>query len=498
MTIDRKIIGGYAVVLAILLLVMGIAFFTLDRTKATYDWFLDVQQRLVGDANELRFELREQVAHYRGLLLYPVLQKKFSDDLQQDYGTFKETVERMRGLTPSKTGRDLLDEIADLQTRHQRAQERAIGLIQQGKGSEGLALGIKEVLPLAESVLERVDQFRDRQQRLQTEDRAALAGTTKLLTIVMALVSLVGLAVGIGAGFYISRTITRQLRESVAQLAESASEILATTAQVASGAAETATAVSQTTATVEEVKQTAQLASQKAKYVSDSAQKASQVSKTGRKSVEDAIGGMHRIQEQMESIAESIVRLSEQGQAIGEIIASVNDLAEQSNLLAVNAAIEATKAGEQGKGFAVVAQEVKSLAEQSKQATAQVRSILGDIQKATATAVLATEQGTKAVEAGVKQSAEAAEAIRQLADSIAEAAQAATQIAASSGQQMVGMDQVALAMENIKQASSQTATGTRQAEAAAKGLHDLGTKLNSMIQHRAASARRTTATSDLR
>ena len=136
--------------------------------------------------------------------------------------------------------------------------------------------------------------------------------------------------------------------------------------------------------------------------------------RAGRKSVESAIEGMQRIREQMESIAESIVQLSEQSQAIGEIIATVNDLAEQSNLLAVNAAIEAAKAGEQGKGFAVVAQEVKSLAEQSKQATAQVRTILGDIQKATSAAVMATEQGSKAVEAGVKQSGEAGESIRQL------------------------------------------------------------------------------------
>ena len=272
-----------------------------------------------------------------------------------------------------------------------------------------------------------------------------------------------------------------EINEGVGVLASSSSEILATTTQVAAGAAETATAVSQTTATVEEVKQTAQVASQKAKYVSESAQKVAQVSLTGRKSVEDAIAGMHRIQEQMESIAESIVRLSEQSQAIGEIIATVNDLAEQSNLLAVNAAIEATRAGEQGKGFAVVAQEVKSLAEQSKQATAQVRTILGDIQKATSAAVLATEQGNKAVEAGVKQTGETGESIRLLADSINEAAQAATQIAASSQQQMVGMDQVALAMENIKQASTQNVAGTRQAETAAQGLHELGVSLRQLV-----------------
>jgi methyl-accepting chemotaxis protein len=128
-----------------------------------------------------------------------------------------------------------------------------------------------------------------------------------------------------------------------------------------------------------------------------------------------------------------------------------------------------------------VAQEVKSLADQSRQATAQVRAILGDIQKATSAAVLATEQGNRAVEAGVKQSAETGESIRLLAESIMEAAQAATQIAASSQQQMVGMDQVALAMENIKQASMQNVAGARQAEIAAHDLNELGQKLNHLI-----------------
>jgi len=278
------------------------------------------------------------------------------------------------------------------------------------------------------------------------------------------------------------RRVMREIHEGVNVLSSSSSEILATTAQVAAGAAETASAVSETTATVEEVKQTAGVSSQKARNVSESAQKVAQVSQAGRKSVDNAIDGMQHIQEQMESIAESIVRLSEQSQAIGEIIATVNDLAEQSNLLAVNAAIEASRAGEQGKGFAVVAQEIKSLAEQSRQATAQVRTILGDIQKATSTAVMATEQGSKAVEAGVRQSGEAGESIRLLADSVAEAAQAAVQIAASSQQQMAGMDQVALAMENIKEASIQNVSGTRQAETAAQGLHELGQKLKKMAE----------------
>jgi methyl-accepting chemotaxis protein len=278
------------------------------------------------------------------------------------------------------------------------------------------------------------------------------------------------------------RGAIEEIQKSVNVFTSSASEIAAAATQVASGAAETATAVNETTVTVEEVKQTAQLSSQKSKYVSESAQKAVQISQSGRKSVEEAIEAMNRIREQMESIAESIVRLSEQSQAIGAIIATVNDLAEQSNLLAVNASIEAAKAGEQGRGFAVVAQEVKSLAEQSKQATAQVRTILSDIQKATSASVMATEQGSKAVEAGVKQSVQAGESVHKLAESIAEAAQTATQIAASSQQQMAGMDQMTLAMENIKQASEQNVTSTKQTEIAAQNIHELGQTLKQLVE----------------
>jgi methyl-accepting chemotaxis protein len=278
------------------------------------------------------------------------------------------------------------------------------------------------------------------------------------------------------------RGAIEEIQKSVNVFTSSASEIAAAATQVASGAAETAAAVNETTVTVEEVKQTAQLSSQKSKYVSESAQKAVQISQSGRKSVEEAIEAMNRIREQMESIAESIVRLSEQSQAIGAIIATVNDLAEQSNLLAVNASIEAAKAGEQGRGFAVVAQEVKSLAEQSKQATAQVRTILSDIQKATSASVMATEQGSKAVEAGVKQSVQAGESVHKLAESIAEAAQTATQIAASSQQQMAGMDQMTLAMENIKQASEQNVTSTKQTEIAAQNIQELGQTLKQLVE----------------
>lgn len=277
------------------------------------------------------------------------------------------------------------------------------------------------------------------------------------------------------------RELMQELLDAINILASSASEIMSSASQLAASALETATAVTQTTATVEEVKQTSQLASQKARQVAEAAQQAAEIAVNGKAAVEETVKGMNSIRGQMDTVAESILNLSAQGQSIGEIIATVDDLAAQSKLLAVNASIEAAKAGDEGKGFAVVAQEVRSLAEQSKQATTQVRGILSDIQKATSSAVLATEQGGKTVEVGVRQSAASGDSIRSLADNITQAAQASMQIAASSQQQFVGMDQVAMAMTNIKTASAQTVASTKQAEIAAQQLHELGLKLKQLV-----------------
>ncbi len=275
---------------------------------------------------------------------------------------------------------------------------------------------------------------------------------------------------------------TMEIMEGSNVLASAANEILTTVTQLASSAQETASSVTETTTTMEQLKQTADLTNEKANYVSQSSQKAVSISDEGKKSTEATIEGMKLIRDQMESIAESIVRLSEQSQSIGEIITSVNDLSDQSNLLAVNASIEATKAGEQGIGFTVVAQEVKSLAVQSKQATAKVRTILNDIQKATSAAVMSTEQGSKAVDSGVSQSDLAGGSIMTLSNSVREAAQAAVQIAASGRQQLAGIDQVSSAMESIRNATNQNLDGSRQLETAAKNLNDLGQKLKHSVE----------------
>src|SRR5665648_21024 len=277
------------------------------------------------------------------------------------------------------------------------------------------------------------------------------------------------------------RNSISELKQAVSRLSSSANEILASTTQVASGAAETSISISETTTTVEEVRQAAQLSLQKAQNVSSNAQIVAKTSQEGQQSVIDTMTGYELTGKQMELIAKTIISLSEQSQTIGGIIASVTDISNQSNLLSVNAAIEAVKAGDEGKGFAVVAQEIKILAEQSKQATLQVRTILSDVQRATSNAAIAVEQGSKAVDSGTKLAQKAGNSIQVLAETSNEAVQAAVQIEASSQQQVVGMDQISIAMENINNAGLQNVLSMKQLEVAAQDLSNLGKKLNELI-----------------
>ena len=275
----------------------------------------------------------------------------------------------------------------------------------------------------------------------------------------------------------------RRILEAVDVLSSSAGEVAATATELATSSTETSAAVAQTSTTVEQVKQSARLANERAKGVAENSQAAVQVSEAGKQATDGTINKMTLIKEQMGSIGEAVVTLSEQSQAIEGIVETVQDLADQSNLLAVNASIEAARAGDQGKGFAVVAQEIKSLADQSRGATEQIRVILEGTRKWVSAVVMATEQGSKAVQAGVDQSEQAGNAISKLSSSVVASAQSAMIIQTSSEQQVVGMDQVSGAMTNIDAAMRQATDSTGQLESAAQRLTDLGANLKELVRH---------------
>lgn len=272
------------------------------------------------------------------------------------------------------------------------------------------------------------------------------------------------------------------VRDSVQRLSSAAAEILAAASQQATGAQEQASAVAETSATVEEVTQTAEQSADRARSVGEAARRSEEVSAEGKEAIAETTGRMNDLEKQVTDIAEEIVALAERAQAIGEIVEAVNDIAEQTHILAVNAAIEASRAGEHGRGFAVVAGEVKALAAQSKKSTQQIRQILTEIQKATHTSVLSTEEGTKRVQAVMQAVRLADRTLASLASTVSVAATAATQIQASAGQQVNGMTQIQVAMRNIGDATHQGLSATRQTEEAARDLDRLASTLRELLE----------------
>jgi methyl-accepting chemotaxis protein len=272
-----------------------------------------------------------------------------------------------------------------------------------------------------------------------------------------------------------------QIEYGINVLSSSSSEITAAISQLAATSVETVTSVSETATTVSEVRQTAEHVNAKAQEVSSAAVKTSNFSKDGIKAVENSIDGMDTIREHMELIARTVIQLNEQSLVISDITSTVMELAEQSNLLSVNAAIEAAKAGEHGKGFSVVAKEIKSLANRSKEAANQVKIILRDVQKSINEAVTATDEGTKAVKGGLKLSTISGESISILSDSLNDAVNSAVQIAASSRQQLEGMDQISSAMENIKESTIQASSSTKQTLDSVREIQSIGENLKELI-----------------
>jgi methyl-accepting chemotaxis protein len=273
------------------------------------------------------------------------------------------------------------------------------------------------------------------------------------------------------------RELAIQSRAASESLNAATQEIRTSTQQQAASVEEQLASVQETSATLDEITQSGAQVSRRAQELSLGAEETIQASSNGLQAVGDTARVMDKIREQVESVAENIVMLSERTHAVGDIIATVNDIAERSHILALNAAIEAAAAGEHGRSFAVVAAEIKNLADQSKEATVQVRAVLGDIQRGINTSVMLTEEAVKRISSGTAQTDQAQGAINHLTDTIQESSDTFQQIVAAINQQHIGLEQVMIALRNIRQASTQTADGTRQLDRAAANLSTLSGEL---------------------
>jgi methyl-accepting chemotaxis protein len=270
------------------------------------------------------------------------------------------------------------------------------------------------------------------------------------------------------------------LQKGTVALSSASEQMRASSQAQASSVSGQFAAIAQTSATVDEVQTTTEQALEYAVQTRESAKSIRQVVQLGVEATDQANQSMGDIKARVSDIAENILALSEQTQAIGDIIALVGKLSDQSNLLSLNAAIEAARAGEHGKGFGVVALEIRTLAEQSKAATVRVRDLLSQIQSATNSAVMTTEQGIKVAESGVESIARVSEVISHLSEAIESAAQNAHLISASVQQHSVGMNQIADAMQHLKTNAETTLSASEQSKSSANALAELARRLKNL------------------
>jgi methyl-accepting chemotaxis protein len=480
MTIGKKIAGGFALALTMLVAVGVLAFVGTARLVENERWVTHTHKVLT-ELEELQAVLHQGVAGVRGFAL--TKDEKYLPPARTAPAAARQHLNKLMDLTKDNRAQQARIE-QDLGPLLERQLQLLKEVETQAKaeGPSGAARVLKDetARDLLDKLHTAAEKIRDEENALLDQRRRDAEGSTRFTLYGIGIGTVLTVALVSVVGFVLARSITGSLRDAVNQMTSGSAELLASTTQQAAGAQQQAAAVAQTVTTVNEVTQTAEQSAQRARGVSEAVARTLEVGKAGRTAVEESQAATAAVKERVEATAEDILALAEQAQAIGEIIATVNDVAEQTNLLALNAAIEAARAGEHGRGFAVVAGEVRALAEQSRRATTQVRQILGEIQKATNAAVLSTEEVTKGVQAALRVAEQAGQTIAALAETLTDSARAAGQIAASAGQQATGMAQIHQAMQSIDQVARQNASATRQAAQVAEGLNTLAGRLRGL------------------
>lgn len=266
-----------------------------------------------------------------------------------------------------------------------------------------------------------------------------------------------------------------------AQLAVDARTLLDGVSQQSAMASRQAAAVVETGTTATEIAQTAKAATLQAEEVLRVAQRADELSSEGQQVLERTVETIRTLADEVRRLSTAIAESAQRSRHVGEIVGGLKDLAESTNLLAVNASLEAVKAGEEGRGFAVVAAEMGHLAEQSLSAATEVRGILLEIEKGTRAAMAVAEQGTLRARGAMELAAEAGHAIAGLTTALRDSSVAARQIANNTRQQGIGVEQIVAALAEMSAAAGEAVAGTLAVEQATSSISDLSRRLDGTV-----------------
>jgi methyl-accepting chemotaxis protein len=276
--------------------------------------------------------------------------------------------------------------------------------------------------------------------------------------------------------------LTMRIHVTVDGLVRASQAINEVMAEQSGGAAEQADVIKLTNDMMEDFLKLSEQVNEQARTMTRTAQQTAEISENGKVALQQAIEGMDQIREQVNAIGTTIVTLAQLTRRIDEIITSVSEVATQSNLLALNASIEAARAGVHGRGFAVVADEVRSLSQQSTNASHQVRMILAEIQEAVKRTVSATETGMSQVDGGVEKTRQADEIMKQLGGNVNASNRAVRAIYEVISQQSEGLEEISISMERINRITQQNLTSTQAVATVSNNLTRFADDLQKAVQ----------------
>lgn len=376
-------------------------------------------------------------------------------------------IQELMGFSDVKL-KELKDTIA---MRKTEGAEATVKRIQTGIG--------KKYMDDARRVVAEMEQVERALLKQRAEEVEAAAGNTRLAVVGG---TAFGLILVIVMGTAITRSLTKQIAAAVTHVQQSSAELQAAATQQSAGARESATAMTEITTTMGELLVTSRQIAESAQRVANVAEQTVVVASSGEGTVGRSNDAIEGIRQQVDQIVQHMLDLGRKSQQIGAVLDIVSELAEQTNILAINATIEASVAGESGKRFGVVADEIRKLAERVGGSAKEIRQLIEDIRAAVNTTVMATETGSKVVDAGTRSFGEVAQVFGQINGLIASMTEAAREIQLSTKQQTSAVEQVNVAISNTAQATKETEVSSGQTYQTASQLTSLSKDLMRMVQ----------------
>ncbi|MEO6951285.1 MAG: methyl-accepting chemotaxis protein [Polyangia bacterium] len=313
----------------------------------------------------------------------------------------------------------------------------------------------------------------------RAQDVAEASSSSRVTIIVGTIVALLAVVI---IAVWLTGTLTTRIGTAVQHLQSSSAELQAAAAQQASGARESSTAMNEITTTINELLATSRQIAESAARVAQVAAETSTASKAGDTTAQRAHESVGSIRRQVDQIVTHMLDLGKKSQQIGSILEIINELSEQTNILAINATIEAAGAGEAGKRFSVVAEEIRKLADRVGGSTKEIRVLIEEIRAAVNTTVMATESGSKAVDLGARQFGEVTVSLQQINALIVTTAESAREIQLSTKQQSTAVEQVNLAVSNVAKATRENETSASETVLTATQISTQSRDLNRLVR----------------